>query len=121
MWVVVSLLSISVFVASILVLRLIVVRLPATYFSASGIRRRGSAGLVVRVGKNLLGIVLLGAGIVMLFTPGQGILTILIGLSLVDFPGKFRLERWLISRPRVLPTINGWRARAGRPALVLDD
>jgi hypothetical protein len=52
--------------------------------------------------------------------PGQGLLTVLIGLMLVDFPGKLRLERWLIGLPRVLQTVNRLRQRYGRPPLILE-
>ncbi len=64
--------------------------------------------------KNLAGIVTILAGIVMLFTPGQGLLTIVLGILLVDFPGKHRLRRWLVTRPGVWRSINSLRKRAGR-------
>ena len=67
--------------------------------------------------RNLLGVVLLLSGFVMLFTPGQGVLTILVGLGLVDLPGKRRWERRLIGRPQVLASINWIRRQAGRPPL----
>jgi hypothetical protein len=71
--------------------------------------------------KNVIGIVLILAGIVLSLpgVPGPGLLTILIGLLLVDFPGKHRLERAILCRPRVLDRINRFRARFGRPPLVL--
>ena len=46
--------------------------------------------------KNLLGAILLLGGILMLITPGQGLLTIVIGLLLMNFPGKRRFEIWLV-------------------------
>jgi hypothetical protein len=70
--------------------------------------------------KNLLGYILIAAGIVMLVLPGQGTLTILIGILLVDFPGKYRLERWVVGRGPVLQSINWFRRRAGRPPLLLE-
>jgi hypothetical protein len=72
-----------------------------------------------RLLKNLLGAVLLLAGFVMLFTPGQGILTILAGLWLMDLPGKRRWERNLISRNKVLTSINWTRQKFGQPPLRL--
>jgi len=60
------------------------------------------------------------AGIVMLVLPGQGILTIVIGLMLSNFPGKYRLERWLVMRPRVLRTINWLRQRSKRNPLLFE-
>jgi hypothetical protein len=53
----------------------------------------------------------------MLLVPGQGLLTIAVGLMLVDFPGKFRFERWLAVRPPVWRSINWLRKRAGRGPL----
>jgi hypothetical protein len=51
----------------------------------------------------------------MLVTPGQGILTILVGLLLMNFPGKYRVERWLVTRPGVLRSLNRLRKRRGEP------
>ena len=53
------------------------------------------------------------AGLLMLFMPGQGLLTLLTGLMFMDYPGKFALERWLIERPRVLPAVNWLRVKYG--------
>ena len=53
----------------------------------------------------------------MLFVPGQGLLTIIVGLTVMNYPGKFRLERWLVMRPRVLPALNWLRKRYGHPPL----
>ena len=71
----------------------------------------------MRVLRNLLGGVLLVAGIVMLVTPGQGVLGILSGLMLLEFPGKRTVERRVAQRPRVLRLINQIRQRAGRPPM----
>jgi hypothetical protein len=35
--------------------------------------------------------------------PGQGILTVLIGVMLLEFPGKRRLERAIVGRPTSSP------------------
>ncbi|MCL4192956.1 MAG: hypothetical protein KJZ87_14575, partial [Thermoguttaceae bacterium] len=55
----------------------------------------------------------------MLVLPGQGILSIVIGLVLTDMPGKFRLARWIVGRPVILTAVNRLRARWGRPPLVI--
>jgi hypothetical protein len=70
--------------------------------------------------KNALGVVLLLGGIVMLFLPGQGLLTMFLGIVLMDFPGKFRLERYLISRGPVLKSINWIRRKAEVSELETD-
>lgn len=67
--------------------------------------------------KNLLGGLLILAGLIMFFTPGQGILTLLFGVALVDMPGKHRVMSKLVQRPSVLKVINGMRERANQPPL----
>lgn len=70
------------------------------------------------IGKNLVGALFIAAGLIMFFTPGQGILTLLMGIALMDFPGKQRLERAIVQRPTVLKLINRMRSRANKPPLV---
>ncbi len=118
--------SLVAFVGSLIAIPVILVKLPANYFDESNRREwfanrhpvlRGTFHVI----KNLLGGVFLFAGFVMLFLPGQGILTMLIGVSLVDFPGKRTLERKLIGRPSVLKAINAVREKFGQPPLVVGD
>jgi hypothetical protein len=74
------------------------------------------------IGRNLLGLVLVVLGVIMSLpgVPGQGVLVILIGLTLADFPGKRRMELWLLRRPSLFRAINSLRARFHKPALELD-
>lgn len=103
-------------------LPVIVVRMPPDYFLTSRreLARRGGGPLLLRIGKNLLGLLFVLAGIAMLVLPGQGLLTILIGLLLADFPGKRRLELQLVRRPAILQFLNRLRHRRGRPPLRVD-
>jgi hypothetical protein len=115
------------FAGSLAVVSFMLVKLPATYFHSSHDREflvdRHKAvrwsGLVM---KNLIGVVLIVLGVIMSLpgVPGQGILTILLGLMLVDLPGKRRWEQKLVRRPRVLQTINQLRGKFDKPPLVLD-
>lgn len=112
------------FVVSLVVVPVLVVRLPADYF-AHGRREKppwGEAHPIVRggmiAGKNLLGAVFVIVGLIMLLTPGQGLITVVIGIVLLDFPGKYRLERWAVSRRPVLGAMNWLRQKAGRPPLT---
>jgi hypothetical protein len=126
LWIV--LFSVVTFVVSIVATVVVLVKLPDTYFKAEHERefwveqhpvlRWG--GLVL---KNLLGAVLVLFGILMSLpgVPGQGVLTILMGVMLLDFPGKRRLELKLVSRPKVLRAINRIRGRFDRAPLVLDN
>ena len=70
--------------------------------------------------KNVLGVLLLIAGIVMLVAPGPGLLAILISLAMLDLPGKRALERRILARPLVASVVNRMRAKAGQAPLVLE-
>ena len=67
--------------------------------------------------KNLLGAVLVIAVIIMLVTPGQGLLSILFGLMIMNYPGKYQLERWIIQRPLIFRAVNALRAKQGQSPL----
>lgn len=112
------------FVGTLIAIPIILVRLPANYFDERYPRswmrdHHPVLRLLAHLGKNLVGAVFLLAGIAMLVLPGQGLLTILIGLSLLDFPGKRRLEARLVGQPTVLRAINAMRRRYGRPPLTI--
>ncbi|PYS92437.1 MAG: hypothetical protein DMF64_09140 [Acidobacteria bacterium] len=120
-------LSVFTFVASIVVTVVVLVKLPADYFSRthphdffSG--RSQTVRVAGTIIKNLLGAILFVLGVVMSLpgVPGQGILTILLGVMLLDIPGKRKLEIKIVSRPKVLRTINRIRARYHKPPLELD-
>lgn len=72
-------------------------------------------GVILRHG---LGIVLLLAGIVMLFLPGQGLLTILLGTLLVSFPGKRKLIRSLVFQPKIQHSLDWLRKKRGKPSFL---
>lgn len=104
---------------------LLIVRMPVDYFNHR--RRLKSENhphpvlrLTVLLTKNILGSIFVFAGVIMLFIPGQGLLTLFIGIMLMDFPGKYHAERWLISNTPVLKPINWLRAKKGRPPLSLE-
>ena len=113
-------------VGSVLVVAFLLVRLPATYFQDFHSRdiwadRHPALRLMARVAKNTLGAVLIVVGAILTLPgiPGQGVLTMLVGVMLIDVPGKRRLERRIVGRPRILRSINRLRKRFGKPPLVL--
>ena len=111
--------SVAFFLLTPIAVAAAVILLPSDYFtekkhrpleSWSGSSRAAGRGAGAQ---ELLGAVLLVAGLVMLIVPGQGLLTVAVGLMLVDFPGKFRLERWLATRGPVWRSINWLRNEPG--------
>lgn len=101
--------------ASLAVVLWFALSLPPDYFEAPAPAR--ARWTPRRVGRNAIGLVLLvvGAALSLPGVPGQGVLTMLVGVFLVDFPRRARLERALARRPGVLPTLNRLRAQFGRP------
>jgi hypothetical protein len=105
----------------------VMIRLPATYFLDSGPRdirsgRDPARRWAILVLKNMSGaaVVVLGVVLSMPGIPGPGILTILLGIMLMEFPGKRRVERWLISRRTVCVGVNRLRRRYGKPPFILE-
>jgi len=122
-----GIISTIAFFATLIGVSLLVVRIPEDYFmdkrpGAARVPRRHPALIFFSmIIKNMFGYIFIAAGIIMLFMPGQGIITILIGITLVNFPGKRSLERRIISRPGVLKAINWMRARANTPPLKISE
>lgn len=111
-------------VASLAVAGFLLVRAPADYFA--GAKPPPMPGpRWVRIGlhilKNLLGAAIIGLGLLLSLpgVPGQGLLTMLVGLMLIDGPGKRRVERWIIGMPGVLKTANALRRKFGKEPLVI--
>ena len=119
--------SLVTFLLSLIVIPWIVARLPADYFTDETRPKlpfkdaHPIIGLSINLLKNIMGVVLIIAGILMLVLPGQGILTVLIGLGLVNFPGKYKLERYLVTKTGVLKGMNWLRKKANKPPLRVTD
>jgi hypothetical protein len=125
------LLGVGVFIGSLLLsflsIGIVMVKIPENYFSShyqqdflpgsSWYVRWGAVIL-----KNILGVFLVLLGIVLSLpgVPGQGILTILLGLIMLDIPGKRPIEAKIIQRPAILSAVNDLRARYNKPPLVMD-
>src|SRR5262245_34948603 len=110
------------FTLSLLMVSFVLVKIPPTYFHIEHNREFmvGKPWLVRWSGlilKNIVGVLLIALGIVLSLpgVPGQGILTILLGLVMLDIPGKRPLEARIVRRPAVLSSINKLRARFNKP------
>ena len=126
-----ALVGVLVFVVTFLVnlgiVSLILVKIPANYFKMNHKAKFWSGPnpafhAAKFIAKNVLGFLLVALGIVLSIpgVPGQGLLTILLGIMLLDFPGKSTLERKLLGRPEIVKAINRLRARFHKPSLELD-
>ena len=120
----IGILSIATFVGTLIVIPVLVVRIPADYFKRKEQKQKScyknqyaAICLIGTVFKNLLGALFVVAGLAMLFLPGQGLITILIGLMLINFPGKIALQLRIVQQPNILRAINWMRVKADRPLL----
>lgn len=121
-----SVISLITFVGSLLALPWLVGVIPEDYFlhqrrnPVDLKQRHPVVRLLLLIGKNLLGMLLLCGGILMLFLPGQGLLTLAMGMLLLDYPGKFSIERRIVAHPSVLKGINWLRAKGNHPPIKID-
>ena len=120
-----GLFSTLTFFLSLLIIPWIIRRLPSDFFRHLSDRRRKEdlhplMWLLLRSLRNFFGVGFILAGLVMLFLPGQGILTIIIGISLLDFPGKRRAKDAFLRRHAVHTSLNWIRKKEGMPPFSFD-
>lgn len=106
-------------VLNLLAVGVILLKLPPTYLLDDHPRRRVPARTIAL---NCVGLALVGLGILTSLpgVPGQGLLTIAIGILLTDIPGKRRLGRRVLRRRGLLDHVNRLRTRFGKAPLVLE-
>ena len=125
------LLGVGLFLLSLAIsfgsIALVLINIPADYFSPQHKRQFLSGRpMPIRWGalilKNIFGVFLVILGIILSLpgVPGQGFLTILLGLIMLDIPGKRPFEARIIARPAVLAAANNLRARYKKPPLILN-
>lgn len=115
------------FVGSLAIVSFVLIKLPRDYFKESHKTKLWSGPnpalhAAKVIGKNILGALLVIVGIVMSVPgiPGQGLLTILLGIMLLDVPGKRRVEQKLLKRPAIQNGITRLRKKFDKPPLELD-
>lgn len=116
--------SIIGFIGSLVAIPWILIRLPSDYFDIRVPRHwmkdhhpaLRTIGLIV---KNIAGSIFLIAGFLMLFLPGQGLLTMLIGISFMDFPNKRKLEARIVGQSAFLKAVNAMRQKFNKLPFTL--
>jgi len=120
----IAILSGITLIGSIVSIGALVIYLPTDYFTRENhvsVVANPILRILLRILKNIFGVFSLLIGFLMLIGPGQGVLTILVGVILCDFPRKRQVERKLIGRPALLNAANKFRARYNRPPILLND
>ncbi len=115
--------SLFVFIFSLVSIKWLVALIPTDYFVKKNISKSKKSysllWLMSIIVKNIIGYTLILGGILMLVLPGQGLFTILMGLILSNYPGKYTIEKRIISIPRILKTINWLRKKSNKPRLKI--
>jgi len=115
--------SLFVFIFSLISIKWLVALIPTNYFIKKNMVKSKKSysfiWLISVIVKNLIGYTLILGGLLMLVLPGQGLFTILMGLVLSNYPGKYNIERKFISIPSVLRTVNWLRKKSNKPPLEI--
>lgn len=118
--------SLAMFLVSIVLVPVFVQTLPSDYFRKRKIRSRPSwvpfpLHVLYLVVKNVIGIILIVLGLAMLVLPGQGLITLIVGIILTDIPGERQAFLFVLRRTPVLRGMNWLRERKGIPPFQLPD
>ncbi len=115
--------SLILLLSAVALVPFIVINLPVDYFSF-----KKGIGMINKITfpynfilaglKNGVGFIFVCIGVILIFIPGQGLLTIFAGLMLMNFPGKRRLELYLVRKKSVLNAINWIRGKAGKEKIM---
>ena len=115
--------SLFVFIFSLISIKWLVALIPTNYFIKKNMVKSKKSysfiWLISIIVKNLIGYTLILGGLLMLVLPGQGLFTILMGLVLSNYPGKYNIERRFISIPSILKTVNWLRKKSNKPPLEI--
>ena len=117
-FIVFTIISVITFILSIVFIPFLFINLSPDYFKQKRqplINYKNSfLRYLALIIKNILGYIIIILGILMLFIPGQGLLSIIIGILLVNFPGKKKLEYYFFTNKKISSSINVIRRRAGK-------
>jgi len=113
--------SLFVFLFSLLSIKWLVALIPEDYFVTKRVTKIRSQNpliwYLILILKNLVGYSLILGGVIMLVLPGQGLFTMIIGLMLSNYPGKYIIEKKFIAIPTILKSINWLRRKSNKPPL----
>jgi hypothetical protein len=118
--------SLVTFLTSLLLIPIIIGRLSADIFSrleAGGASRPclSPVRILLLILRNLVAVFLLISGFIMLFIPGQGLLTMLIGFLLLSFPGKQKIVLQLVRRHGIRKSLDWVRKKQNLPPFQWPD
>jgi len=116
-WLEVALFAVSaaMFAGSLAAIPVLIRRLPSDHFARPPVQH----SLKAKILRNGAGAALIAAGIAMLVLPGQGVIAILLGLSIMDLPIRHRVIRQLLTQRSIQEGVQRIRSKAGKPPLTI--
>ncbi len=117
---IVGILSFVLFLAALITMPWIIGSLPRDVFLRGKEKEQSHpvVSILILIARNVMGLLFFTMGFVMLFMPGQGLLTMLAGLVLMRFPGKTRLVHRILSLSIIQKGLNGLRRRMGKETFL---
>ena len=106
----ISILSALLFILSIVFIPYLILRLPSSYFVRE-LFERPSQNLILNLLRYIVGFVLIIFGLIMLVTPGQGLISILLGITLIPSVRRNKFIIYLISLKGVQSSLNFIRVK----------
>lgn len=116
-WLEVTLFAVSIvmFVGSLLAIPWLIRKLPPDHFTRPPVQH----SLGTKIWRNALGGLLVAAGLAMLVLPGQGIIAILFGISIMDLKIKDNIIRRLLCQKKIQEGVQRIRSKAGKQPLAI--
>ncbi len=111
-WIALSLINLSLFIGFIIIVIYAFSSLPNDYWLEKDDGHFSSP--LVKVVRNLIALPVLLMGILMLFLPGQGLLTVLLALLISDFEYKRELVQKIIAQKKVRDSLDSLRTKMGK-------
>jgi hypothetical protein len=116
----IGIVTLLIFGGSLVVTVGLIITLPDDYWRRTS-RTAGRKGHPLQsLVRNIAAVCLLTAGVIMLLMPGQGILTLLAGFFISDFPCRRRVIDALLKSSRIQGSLNHLRKRFGKDPFLFD-
>ena len=120
-----GLLSALIFIGFLVATPIIIIHLPSDFFHKRMAPLHENAHLSVfkicyLIVKNFFNAALVSVGIALIFLPGQGIFAIVIGVSLMNIPGKHKMMCRIVRTKWLMRSLNRFRFRFNKPAFIVN-
>ncbi len=115
--IIIGMVSIAIMLISIFLIPVFIKNIPTDYFINNKYHQmniNNTKQFIIIIGRNIIGFILIIVGVIMLFTPGPGIITILVALFLMKFKNKAKLEYMLVKNNATFKALNYLREKVNK-------